>query len=201
MQTSKTILAAMTGALCLLGPGMASADDGYAPGTTPLAIDFGFTAGGDKLATKTHDIGGTDTLYAGDGVFFDIGVQHNFADTDWSGKITAGVDLGLLGASDSDSVFIRNPLDILAVYNRGNHHIGFGLTEHFGPRLDMRGNGPNVNFSNATGFILQYQYRFFGVRYTGIDYKLSSPCTGSCSITGSNSVNGSSLGIFFDFVF
>ena len=65
----------------------------------------------------------------------------------------------------------------------------------------FRSNGPNVDFSNAMGFILQYQYRFFGVRYTNINYKLSSPCTGSCSITGTGSVSGSSLGIFFDFVF
>ena len=197
----KGTLAALTGALCLLAFNSAQADDDYAPGTTPLVIDVGLSAGGDKIATKTHLIGGTDTLYAGDAVFFDLGVQHNFADTDWSAKITGGLDLGLLGASDSDSAFIRNPLDILALYNRGNHHIGFGVTEHFGPRLDMRGNGPNVDFSNAMGFILQYQYRFFGVRYANINYKLSSPCTGSCSITGTGSVSGSSLGIFFDFVF
>ncbi|MFI4920210.1 MAG: hypothetical protein ACHQAZ_01055, partial [Gammaproteobacteria bacterium] len=73
----KGILAALTGALCLLAFNSAQADDDYAPGTTPLVIDVGLTTGGDKIATKTHLIGGTDTLYAGDAVFFDLGVQHN----------------------------------------------------------------------------------------------------------------------------
>ena len=193
----KGTLAALTGALCLLAlnSALAFGDEGYTPGTTKMTVDGGFSGGGDKLATVIYTNGDTRSIYAGDGLFGDFGVQHNFADTDWSLKGTLGFDYWAVTASNATTTFARYPLDVLAIYNIGRSHIGFGVTEHFSPRLDLDGFGPNQSFDNATGVILQYQYWMFGVRLTSIRYKVSGGCIGDCS------VSGNSLGAFFNFTF
>lgn len=194
----KGILAASLGAFCLLTltPARADFDDyGWEPGTTRAAVDGGFAFGGDKLVTVTYNNGDTKTLYAGDGLYGDLGVQHNFADSGWSLKATAGFDYTAAAGSNATVSFNRYPLDLLAIYSVGRSHIGFGLTEHLSPRLDLDGLGPNVDFENATGVVLQYQYWLFGVRLTGINYKVSG-----CG-TGCSSVSGNSLGFFFNYTF
>lgn len=194
----KGTLAALMGALCLLAFNSAQAfgDDGYTPGTTRLTLDAGLSGGGDKLATVFYTNGDTQSIYAGDGLFADFGVQRNLADTDWSLKATLGFDDWAVSASNATTTFDRYPLDLLAIYNIGRNHIGFGVTEHFSPRLDLDGYGPNVSFNNATGVMLQYQYWLFGLRLTSIRYTASGNCNGGCG-----TVSGNSLGVFFNYTF
>lgn len=190
-------LAALTGALCLLALTPARADFGdygWAPGSTRMAVDSGIGGGGDKLVTVTYTNGDTRTLYAGDGLYADLGVQHNFADSDWSLKASVGFDYTAASGSNATVSFNRYPLDLLAIYSIGRSHIGFGLTEHLSPRLDLDGLGPNTDFDAAAGVVLQYQYWLFGVRLTGISYKASG-CSSGCSI------NGNSLSLYFNYVF
>lgn len=52
-----------------------------------------------------------------------------------------------------------------------------------------------MDFSSATGVILQYQYWLFGARLTGINYKPSGGCSSGCTI------KGNSLSLFFNYVF
>jgi hypothetical protein len=193
----KGILTALTGAICLLAfsPAQAFDEDGWIPGTTHLVVDAGLGFGGDKLVTVFYTNGDSQSIYAGDGLFGDFGVQHNFTDTDWSFKATVGFDSWAASGHHADVTFTRYPVDALALYTFGYNHIGFGLTEHLAPRLDLDGLGPNADFDPATGVILQYQYWLFGVRVTGIRYKVSDGCTGDCT------VNGNSLGFFFNYVF
>ncbi len=193
----KGILTALTGALCLLAfsPAQAFDDDGWISGTTHMVVDGGLGFGGDKLVTVVYTNGNTNTIDAGDGLYGDFGVQHNFTDTDWSFKATAGFDSWAASGHHADVTFTRYPVDLLALYTIGYNHIGFGVTEHLSPRLDLDGLGPNANFDAATGAILQYQYWLFGVRYTSIRYKVSSDCTSGCSVDGSN------LSVFFNYVF
>ena len=158
-------------------------------------VDAGLGFGGDKLVTVFYTNGDSQSIYAGDGLFSDFGVQHNFTDTDWSFKATAGFDTWAASGHHSDVTFTRYPVDALALYTFGYNHIGFGLTEHFSPKLDLDGLGPNATFDPATGVVLQYQYWLFGVRLTGIRYKVSNGCASGCTI------NGNSLGFFFNYVF
>ena len=191
----KGMLAASAALLCLLALGPVLADDDYEPGTTHPTIDLGANVGGDKLATYNPLFGGHDTLYAGKSLSADFGVQHNLADTDWSLKATAGFDYWAATASNATITFRRYPLDLLALYNIGDNHIGFGLTEHLSPRLNNDGFAPDATFDNATGVILQYQYWLFGARLTSIRYKVSSGCVANCSFSGN------SLSLFFDYAF
>ena len=80
---TKGILSALTGVLCLLAFTSAQAfdEDGWIPGTTHMVVDAGLSAGGDKLVTVVYTNGDTKTIYAGDGLFGDFGVQpfHHLA--------------------------------------------------------------------------------------------------------------------------
>ena len=199
----KRIAAALLGILAGSLASIAQADDGWAADSTHMLLDAGIGAGGDKIATVTFTDGSTESLYAGNGVFADFGVQHNFA-SDWSVKASLGFDIDAIAAKNANISFTRLPLDLLAIYSASNSHFGIGLTEHLSPHLDMDGFGPNADFNNATGLILQYQYWLFGIRYTNIKYKVSSfsvPGGGSTGCVANCSFDGSNVALFFNYVF
>ena len=194
---NKRIVSISLGALSLLAltPAWADFGDyGWEPGTTRATVDAGIGGGGDKLAVVQFSDGRTRTIYAGDGAYGDFGVQYNFADAPWSLKATAGFDYTGVSGDNATVSFNRYPLDFLAIYSTGRNHIGFGLTEHLSPRLDLDGLGPDQDFNSATGVVLQYQYWLFGARLTGITYK-ASDCSSGCN------VSGNSLSVFFNYTF
>jgi hypothetical protein len=190
----KGILAGSALALCLASPAVLAEDD-YQPGTTHFTVDVGVLFGGDKLAERRYVLGGTDSIYAGKGLLADFGLLHDFADSDWAFKGTVGLQSGFSAGLGSDITFTRYPVDLLALYNIGNQHLGFGLTYHADPKLNGNGHVPDVVFKDPVGLVLEYQYRIFGFRYTNIRYKVDGACTGRCSY------DGSTLGFFFNFVF
>lgn len=176
------------------------ANDAWDPGTTHLTLEGGLAGGGDKLVTVFDTSGGSHSIYAGNAIFSDVGVQHNFADSAWSLRATGGFSFTGVAASNATITFAYVPVNLLAIYSTGNHHFGAGLTLHLGPRLDMDGLGPNVDYKTAPGLILQYQYWLFGVRYTAVRYKISSFSTGG-SCVANCSFSGDSLGLFFNYTF
>jgi hypothetical protein len=176
-------------------PCAAQAEDDYLPGTTHFTVDAGVLFGGDKLAERTYVLGGTDSVYAGKGVFADLGVLHDFAGSGWALKGTVGIQSGFSAGFGSDITFTRYPIDLVALYTVGNQHFGGGLTYHANPKLNGNGHVPDVTFKDPVGVVLEYQYRIFGVRYTNIRYQVDGPCTGRCSY------DGSTLGFFFNFLF
>ncbi len=183
---NKTNILALTGSAGSrrAAPRARADDDGFTPDTTHVVIDLGGHQGGDNLVNTTLiNNGETKSVDAGDGIFGDIGLQHNFADSDFGWKLTYGLDTTKTSGNTGDIRFRDNPVDLLALYSIGENHIGFGVTEHLSPRLDLDGLGPNANFDAATGAILQYQYWLFGVRYTSIRYKVSSDCSSGCTLT------------------
>lgn len=195
MKKTYTSIAAAAAALLIGLCGTARADDDYIPGSTHPTVDVGVLFGGDKLAERTYVLGGTDSVYAGKGVFADLGVLHNFDTPDWAFKATVGIHSGFSAGFGSDISFKRYPFDLVLLYSDGNQHFGGGLTYHANPKLNGNGHVPDVTFKDAVGGILEYQYRVFGLRYTYIRYQVDGPCTGSCSF------DGSTLGFFFNFVF
>lgn len=191
MKTTAILTAVLLSCLCAT----AQAEDDYLPDTTHFTVDAGVLFGGDKIAERTYALGGTDSVYAGKGVFADVGVLHDFADSDWAFKGTVGIHDGFSSGFGSDINFKRYPVDLVALYNYGNQHFGGGLTYHANPKFNGNGHVPDLTFKDALGVVLEYQYRIFGVRYTNIRYKVEGPCTGRCSF------DGSTLGFFFNFVF
>lgn len=186
---------AAAAALLLCCCGAARADDDYIPGSTHPTLDVGVLFGGDRLAQRNYLLGGTDSVYAGKGVFADLGVLHNFDSPAWAFKATVGIHDGFSSGLGSDINFKRYPVDLVVLYSDGNQHLGFGLTYHANPKLNGNGHVPDLTFKDAVGAVLEYQYRIFGVRYTNIRYQVDGACTGRCGF------DGSTLGLFFNFVF
>ena len=189
----KGILAALAAVSTLLVPISAWADD-TSPSSTHLTLDAGLAFGGDKLATVYYTNGNSKTLRAGDAIYGAVGFEHDFG-VNWGFKSSLGYSFTSAVATNGDTTFDRFPLDLLAVYNSGRHKFGFGATYHMSPHLDGNGFFPNVDFDNALGWVLQYQYAMIGVRYTNISYHVSGPCAGTCSFSGE------SLGVFFNWTF
>ncbi|HEY1991065.1 MAG TPA: hypothetical protein VGH71_01295 [Gammaproteobacteria bacterium] len=193
MNRTSILTAAAVLSICLCGT--ARAEDDYLPDTTHFTVDMGVLFGGDKLAERTYVLGGTDSVYAGKALFADLGVLHDFTDSDWALKGTVGVQSGFSAGFGSDITFTRYPVDLVVLYTQGNQHVGGGLTYHANPKLNGNGHVPDLVFKDAVGAVLEYQYRIFGVRYTNIRYRIDGPCRGRCSF------DGSTLGVFFNFVF
>lgn len=165
----------------------------YGPTTFPV-LDTGIARGGDKLLDANFVFGGRESIHAGDAYFVDFGVMHDFEDSNWSYKITGGYAFAEVGSFWSSRTFKRFPLDAIAIYNIGRNQIGFGVTYHFNPQLDMNGHGTDVRFHDAPGVILQYQYWLFGVRYTYVRYRPKD-------LPGAATLDGSSLGLFVSIPF
>jgi hypothetical protein len=180
--------------ICLLGIMVCiSVDaDPLPPGTssTHFTLDAGLTGGGDKLATVTFTDGSTKSIYAGNAIFGDMGFLTDFGASNWSFKGTLGYAYTAIVAKNATISFSRFPLDAIAVYSYGRNHFGAGLTYYLNPKLDMDGFAPNVDFDNSLGWLIEYRYWLFGIRYTNITYRSSQ-----------GNVNGSNLGLFFNYTF
>lgn len=180
-------------ALGLLAPVAAHADQfGPEPPTslTHFTFDAGITGGGDKLVEVDFSDGSSQSLYAGDSAYLDVGVLQDFGDPHWSLKGTLGYAYAAVTGSNATISFSHVPLEVTGLYNLGNSHFGFGLRYDMNPRLDLDGLGPNGNFDNALGWFVEYRWWLFGVRYTNIMYRSSQ-----------GDASGNSLGLFFNYSF
>ncbi|MGH8306852.1 MAG: hypothetical protein ACRER0_01115 [Gammaproteobacteria bacterium] len=175
-------------ALVLVSVHADQSDTGYT--NTHFTVDAGITGGGDKLATVTFTDGSTKSIYAGNAVFGDVGFLTNFGASRWSLKGTLGYAYTAVVASNATISFSHFPLDVIGMYSFGRSHFGFGVTYQMSPKLDMDGYAPNADFNNSTGWLLEYRYWLFGVRYTNITYRSSQ-----------GNVRGNSLGLFFNYTF
>ena len=181
------------GALSLLAATAARADQfgpQGPPSFTHFTFDAGITGGGDKLVVVNFSDGSSQSLYAGDSVYFDLGVMQDFGNPHWSIQGTLGYAYTGVSASNATISFSHIPLEVTGLYNLGNNHFGFGVRYDVNPRLNLDGLGPNGDFNNAWGWLVEYRWWLFGVRYTNIMYR--SP---------QGDVSGNNLGLFFNYTF
>jgi hypothetical protein len=187
-QYTKIVLSGVLGILACVA---AHADQGMPDHTTThFTVDAGITAGGDKLATVTFTDGSTKSIYAGNALYGDLGFLTEFGASNWSLQGTLGYAYMPIIAKNATVSFSRFPLEAVAVYSYGRNHFGAGVAYDLSPKLDMAGYAPNVDFDNSLGWLLEYRYWLFGVRYTNITYRSSV-----------GNVNGNSLGVFFNYTF
>jgi hypothetical protein len=146
---------------------------------TDLLLSFGVTYGGDKLATISYKHGDDVDIHAGGLVLFGIGVLHQFGNN-WEAQASVNYHFDRANARNGDATFDRIPLDFLGFYRVGAHRFGGGVTYHLNPKFDsdfdFAGGDGTVDFDNAVGAVIEYDYFFnesvsLGVRYTNIKYK------------------------------
>ncbi len=162
---------------------------------TKILGTFGLTFGGDKLATLRYTNGDSSTVHGGGLVLFGVGFDHRFGNG-WELQSSINYQVDRANARNGDATFQRFPIDVLGFYRIGNHRFGGGITYHIDPKFsaDAPGAHETVNFDNALGGVVEYDYFFgrslsVGLRGTVIDYK-------SSDIEGN--VNGNYIGLMLN---
>lgn len=148
-------------------------------------VGFGLTNGGDELAEAEVSYNGDshdEDLRAGELITFTGGIVVYFPLSAWSLQTSIGYHSDSVGDYDDDITFDRYPLELIPFYNFGNHRIGAGLSYHLSPELDLKEiYGPKVEFDDALGWLVEYDYSFsgwgsggfvLGVRYMWINYEV-----------------------------
>lgn len=157
--------------------------------------DLGFyfgalvSSGGDDLVDLqvSDTLGGSrsDSISAGGGVALFAGLTKPFS-SNVELRAALGFHRESVSASNGDTSFTRFPVEGSVHFRMNNHQIGTGLSYILNPSLELdidqqfgpRING-EVNFDNAIGFFLQYEYRFknnfnVGAKYLAADYDADS---------------------------
>lgn len=141
----------------------------------------GLTHGGDKIATIEYEDGDDADIRAGGLFLLGLGVDYRFTPS-WELQLTLNYQFDRANAENGDASFHRMPIDLLGFYRQGAHRFGGGLTYHMSPEFeadfDSLDDNISVDFDDALGLVLEYDYFFndslsVGVRYTTIEYEIS----------------------------
>jgi hypothetical protein len=163
-------------------------------GVFKAGIDFG----GDKLAGATFTNGSSDSIKAGELLYFGGGISILADSKEIETELTISYKFDQINASNGDIKFTRYPLDALVFYRFPKFRLGGGLTYHLNPKLSSSGAGAgagNAKFDDSLGLVLQADYLItqklsVGGRYTSVKYKV-----------GGASFDGSAVGVTFGMTF
>jgi hypothetical protein len=162
----------------------------HAAEVRPVA-KIGFDFGGDNLVTAQFTNGSSDSIKAGELLYFGVGASIITDSRDIEVEVTASYKFKNISASNGDIKFTRYPLEALVFYRMPKFRVGGGLTYHLSPKVSGSGVASNINgnFDDSLGFVLQGDYLVtqkasVGARYTSLKYKV-----------GGTSIDGSSIGI------
>lgn len=167
---------------------------------------LGVTFGGDKLIeVEVEDdfFGDEDEdIRAGELVAFALGAAYQFPDSPLQLQATVGYHSDGIIADNGDTDFSRVPVELLAFLSLGRQRIGGGITHHINPEFDVDIDflpRDRVEFDNATGFVLQYDFRVtpflaIGARLVNIEYEPENIFRGP-------DVDGDHFGITLTFLF
>lgn len=160
----------------------------------------GLTTGGDKIATIEYEDGDDADIRAGGEFLLGLGVDYRFT-PNWEFQLTLNYQVERENADNGDASFHRTPVELLGFYSQGPHRFGGGLTYHMNPEFetdfDDFDENVSIDFDDALGWVLEYDYFFsesasLGVRYTDIEYTAPS---------FSEKIDGSYVGLMFNVYF
>ncbi len=158
-------------ALCAIALGMASAANADAK-RGGFLMNFDLDYGGDDLVTLSFEDGDTQNVKAGQGVSLALGGWYRPSDSlplELQGAL--GYKYVTTAASNADIKVTRTTLQLNAVYRFENDwYASAGLLRHMGPKLDGDGWFEDVEFDDATGFNVEFGWKWVGLHLTSIDY-------------------------------
>lgn len=167
---------------------------------------LGITFGGDELieVEVENDFYGDEDedIRAGESAAFALGAAYQFYNVPLQLQATLGYHTDGIFADNGDVDFSRKPLELLAFFGVDKHRIGAGITHHFDPEFEVDFDFQQrygVDFEDATGFVLQYDYRVasflaLGVRLVSIEYEPENRFRGP-------DVDGDHVGLMLTFLF
>ncbi|MBQ0797065.1 outer membrane beta-barrel protein [Zhongshania sp.] len=144
-------------------------------------VTSAITHGGDDIAKVQFKNADSEKIKAGDLLMIGGGILISPPQSLFSVQLTVNYYFDSIIAKNGDASFDRYPVELLVFVNPGRHRVGAGITEHFSPRAELDFDGQeksSAKFDDATGLILQYDYKltddlFLGLRYTAITYTAS----------------------------
>jgi len=175
-------------------------------------VGVGLTHGGDELAEVELDFDGDsidEDLRGGELITLAAGAVVYLPLPAWSLQTSIGYHFDEVSADNGDITFERYPLELIPFYNIRNHRLGAGLSYHLSPELDLGElDGSKVEFDNALGWLIEYDYSFsgwqsggfvVGLRYLWIDYKVEK--VDNKNVSGGFEFDGNHVGVHVDYMF
>lgn len=163
-RAARAVLASLVGLLSL--PAQASDIAG-----TGFVLDGTAEFGGDPVATVLYSDGSTQTVKAGQGLGFDLGIHHRFEEVPYSLRATIGYKYVTTQADNADIHLSRVPLELVGSCHFDNElRLGAGVVHHTSTKFSGGGVGPDLSFKPATGFTLEAGWKALLLSGTFIKY-------------------------------
>lgn len=170
-------------------------------------IPLGITFGGDTLASAVTTSGDTKEIKGGELLQIGLGALYQFNDMPLALSLTVNYHFDSVTASNGDMKFKRYPVEVLAYYTGWQRvRTGFGIRMANSPEDSVTINGltDKVTYENAKGTVLEVGFKldqssWINLRYVSEKYqpKTYTATNGAVfSLAGSNTEDGSHLGIF-----
>lgn len=186
-------------------------DEYYDPGTRDWSFLLGaqLTFGGDTLAViDVENIFGDDDsskIKAGEQFAFFLGGAYRIPDSIFQLQATIGYHVDGVFARNGDADFERFPAELLGMLNFGQHRIGAGITYHINPEFESDFffvADENIEFKNASGLVVQYDYTVrggaaIGIRFVDIEYDLDVNLGPGFNV---EETDGSHVGLVFTYI-
>ena len=169
-------------------------------------IGMGLDFGGDELADVDFTDGGSDSVKAGDGISFDIGLDYHIG-TQYMVRGTIGTKSDSVDAENGSISFERDQLTLMGYRFFGQHGVGVGMLKHQSAEFDCDLDficDDSVDAGDASGVLLEYLYRNqnegANVGFTG-GIRVSSGISYKPDVPGAESADGDfvgfTVGLFF----
>lgn len=151
------------------------------------ALEFG----GDEFVEILFTDGSTQTLTTGQGGTIAFGAEYRVAPRLLL-RGTAGFKFTSTAADNSNAMFTRIPLELVAHYAlTSDWRLGAGAAYHAAINFDGDNLGPDLAFDPAIGGTVELGWRWVAVTYTAMNYRDEF----------GNDYNASAIGASFSWVF
>ena len=157
---------------------------------TKLLLEAGMHGGGDKIENISFVGSGANTLHAGAMISISIGYAFKTSEN-WELRTVCGIKTDRLNEANNKLEFTRYPFSMMLFKRTKAFSMGLGATYHVNPKFHSQGSLGNgiITFNYGRGLMAEIDVDFsedsyLGVQATAINY-----------YTGSQSVNGNSVGI------
>lgn len=171
----------------------------FSTASAGVFVQTGLHFGGDDLATVSYFSGYSESVEAGGLISGSVGYEMDMSESILV-KLSAGIKFDAVTAENGDVDFTRYPLTGMIFLKGEDLHLGVGVTQHTGVKLEVDGffSPGSVDFDDATGLVLQLDYLlnergYVSLSYTAIDYEPSN-------VSGID-VNGNSIGVVIGYRF
>lgn len=157
------------GALALLSSPTFAADTEADIG---LVAELGLEFGGDPVDTVIFTDNTTQDVKSGQGLTFALGMHYRPQGWPVGFSGTVGYKFVSTQASNADIRITRTVVEFLTTYDpKDAWWVAAGPVWHNGVEFDTDGFGANQDLGSSTGYTIQGGWRWFGLKYTDMEYQ------------------------------